>query len=86
MGSINRFNVVADPPVGEDWKTPHDGFRYATDLVRHIRQNYGNHFTICVAGYPVGHPDSTSYEDDLMHLKEKVLIYLGIVLQQIYLD
>ncbi len=70
LGSSTIFDL--DPPIGEDWNPPADGFRYAVDLVRHIRQNYGNHFTICVAGYPKGHPDAVSYQDDLKHLKEKV--------------
>jgi methylenetetrahydrofolate reductase (NADPH) len=68
----NILALRGDPPVGQDWKTPKDGFHYAVDLVRHIRENYGNYFTICVAASPKGHPDATSYEEDLLHLKEKV--------------
>ena len=48
-------------------------FLYATDLVSFIREKFGDYFTICVAGYPLGHPDAVSFEDDLVHLKEKVL-------------
>jgi methylenetetrahydrofolate reductase (NADPH) len=44
-----------------------DTFRYASDLVRHIKTNYPGDFTICVAGYPSGHPEAPSYEDDLVN-------------------
>lgn len=50
---------------------PEDGFSYAVDLIQHIRKEFGHYFVVCVAGYPTGHPEATSYEDDLMHLKEK---------------
>lgn len=63
-----------DPPLGQDWHPPENGLRYAVDLVRLIRDLFGDDFSICVAGYPTGHPDATSYEDDLLHLKEKVKI------------
>ena len=68
------FYQITDPLVGSDnWEPPADGFNYATDLVKFIRQEFGDYFVICVAGYPSGHPDATSYEDDIIHLKEKVL-------------
>jgi methylenetetrahydrofolate reductase (NADPH) len=65
---------LTDPPIGQDWQPPENGLRYAVDLVRLIRDLFGDDFSICVAGYPTGHPDATSYEDDLLHLKEKVKI------------
>jgi len=49
------------------------GFPYATDIVSFIHEKFGDYFTICVAGYPMGHPDAASFEEDLVHLKEKVL-------------
>ena len=63
-----------DPLNGEDWNPSPDGFHYASDLVRHIRDLFGNQFCICVAGYPTGHPEATSYHDDLLRLKEKVAV------------
>merc|ERR1719337_167346 len=48
------------------------GFAYATDLVKYIRQEFGDYFCIAVAGYPEGHLEATSFDDDMRHLKEKV--------------
>lgn len=73
--SLPFFNTtfVADLPSGKDsWELSEDGFNYATDLVKHIKKEFGDYFVTCVAGYPTGHPEATSYEDDLKHLKEKV--------------
>jgi len=63
---------MLDPPNGEDWNPPTNGFNYACDLVRHIREVFGNQFCICVAAYPTGHPEAASYQDDLFRLKQKV--------------
>ena len=40
----------ADSPDGGKWITHHNGFSYSTDLVRHIREQFGDYFGICVAG------------------------------------
>lgn len=37
-------------PVGDHWETEEGGFSYATDLVKHIRSEFGDYFDICVAG------------------------------------
>lgn len=71
---------LSDPPNGaEDWIPPADGFSYGSDLVEHIRDKYGDYFVIGVAGYPTGHPDATSYQDDIRHLKSKVCVRCGSV-------
>lgn len=41
----------SDPPDGEEWKSHPDGFSYGADLVKHIREVFGDYFTICVAGW-----------------------------------
>lgn len=47
-------------------------FRYASELVRFIRAETGDHFHIEVAAYPEVHPQAASAESDLMHFRDKV--------------
>jgi len=86
-GIRNILALRGDPPVGqEEWKGNVDGFNYATDLVKFIRKNFGDHFNICVAGYPNGHPDAVSYEDDLFHLEEKVAAGSDFIITQLFFE
>ncbi|KIO49678.1 methylenetetrahydrofolate reductase [NAD(P)H] [Nitrosospira sp. NpAV] len=47
-------------------------FRYADELVRFIRKEFGNAFHIEVASYPEYHPQADSAQDDLVNFKRKV--------------
>jgi methylenetetrahydrofolate reductase (NADPH) len=47
-------------------------FRYAEELVRFIRREFGNAFHIEVASYPEYHPQADSAQDDLLNFKRKV--------------
>ena len=47
-------------------------FRYATDLVRFIREETGEHFHIEVAAYPEYHPQARRAQEDLQHFVAKV--------------
>ena len=58
-----------DLPAGES--TTGGDFRYATDLVKFIRDTYGDGFEIAVAGSPEGHIFSRSPEADIVFLKQK---------------
>lgn len=46
--------------------------RYATDLVRLIREHAGDWFDISVAAYPEMHPQAISFDNDIDHFVDKV--------------
>ena len=46
--------------------------QYAEDLVRLIRQHFGDYFEVVVGAYPEVHPDSPSSQEDLAFFKRKV--------------
>ena len=72
-GCNNILALRGDPPrAKEKWQAVEGGFRYAKDLVKHIRQKYGNHFDIGVAGYPEGCADQKDPKVLMEHLKEKI--------------
>merc|ERR1719375_193298 len=65
-GICNILALRGDPPGylekgGEGFKQCEGGFAYATDLVKYIREEYGDYFCIAVAGYPEGHLEATSF-------------------------
>jgi methylenetetrahydrofolate reductase (NADPH) len=59
-------------------------FKYAVDLVRFIRKEFGDYFSITVAGYPYGHPDCLNDADNLKHLKEKVDAGADMIISQLF--
>jgi methylenetetrahydrofolate reductase (NADPH) len=86
-GCTNILALRGDPPrEKEQWVATDDGFKYAKDLVRHIRKTYGNHFDIGVAGYPEGMDDNQDEELLLDHLKEKVDMGATFIVTQMFYD
>lgn len=60
-----------DPPLGQDaWVPTEGGFTCALDLVRYIRQQHGDYFTISVSGYPEGHPTTIKPASDALSPSE----------------
>jgi methylenetetrahydrofolate reductase (NADPH) len=86
-GCTNILALRGDPPrEKEKWEAVKGGFRYAKDLVTYIREKYGNHFDIGVAGYSEGCEDNDNPEELLEHLKEKVDAGATFIITQMFYD
>lgn len=86
-GVWNILALRGDPPKGEErWTAVEGGFKNAADLVRYIWKNYGDHFCICVAGYPETHLDAESSEMDLEYLKQKIEAGSDLIITQLFYD
>jgi len=84
-GIENIMALRGDPPKGDSAFAPHpDGFSHANQLVAFIR----THKSFCVggAGYPEIHPEATSAEADLEHLRTKIEAGCDFVVTQLFFD
>ena len=80
----NLENILAlrgDPP-----KDCHKQINkiHACNLIERIAAR--KNFFIAAAAYPEGHPEASSQEEDLLHLKEKVDAGAGLLITQIAFD
>jgi methylenetetrahydrofolate reductase (NADPH) len=95
-GIRNILALRGDPPAGEGKFTQIEGgFACALDLVKYIREQHGEYFGICVAGYPEAHPDKIdadaaemkkNYWADIAYLKKKVAAGADFVITQLFYD
>ncbi|XP_019161469.1 PREDICTED: methylenetetrahydrofolate reductase 1-like [Ipomoea nil] len=95
-GVQNVLALRGDPPRGQDKFVPVEGgFSCALDLVKHMREKYGDYFGITVAGYPEAHPDvipasgvatAEAYNNDLAYLKKKVDAGADLIITQLFYD
>ena len=61
-------------------------FKYAKDLVKHIRAKFGDSVSIGVAGYPEGLAEQPDNDLLITHLKEKVDAGADFVVTQMFYD
>ncbi|KAJ5907645.1 Methylenetetrahydrofolate reductase 1 [Penicillium taxi] len=86
-GCTNILALRGDPPRDQEtWEATDGGFRYAKDLVKYIREKYGNHFDIGVGGYPEGADDNPDVDLLIDHLKEKVDAGSSFIITQMFYD
>jgi len=83
IGIENILALRGDQPKDN----PKKGFcKYAVDLIRLIKEHFGNYFCIGVACYPEGHQEAKSLEEDIEHLKEKWEMGAGFAITQMFFD
>lgn len=68
-GINHMLALRGDIPFG--WNGTHGDLHYASELVSFVRKNYGDKFTIAVAGSPEGHIGCRSLDSDISFLKQK---------------
>ncbi|MCS6956912.1 MAG: methylenetetrahydrofolate reductase [NAD(P)H] [Aquificaceae bacterium] len=71
MGIQNILALRGDLPK-DDFRKPDGGCSYAHELVSLIRENFGDWFSVGVASYPEGHPESPNMEWEIRFFKKKV--------------
>ena len=68
-GIDHMLALRGDLPAG--WQGTNGDLHYATELVKFVRQEFGDRFTIAVGGSPEGHIQSRSLSADIAFLKQK---------------
>ena len=85
-GIENILALRGDPPKGQTSFVPApDGFRYANELIEFIRSE-GYDFCLGIAGYPEGHSEAKSLEEDIQNLKRKIDAGGEYIITQLYFD
>jgi methylenetetrahydrofolate reductase (NADPH) len=85
LGCKNILALRGDPPGGGEFRVTPDGFEFAAQLVKLIRETNG--FSVGVAGFPEGHIACKEGKyADWQHLKEKVDAGADYVLTQLFFD
>lgn len=84
-GIENIMALRGDPPKGEiEFRRTEGGFGYANELVEFIKER--DDFCIGVAGYPEGHPEAPSLDEDLLNLKRKVSAGADFIITQLFFN
>lgn len=85
LGIDTIFAVRGDRPQGIDNFTEHpESLAHASDFLSFIRTNYD--FTLGAAGYPEGHVEAKSIEEDIKYLKLKVENGARFIISQYFYD
>jgi len=85
-GIRNLLALRGDPPNGAEFSVGPDGFEFASQLVKYIREEHGE-FSVGVAGFPEGHVAcKAGKHKDWEHLKQKIDAGADYVLTQLFFN
>jgi methylenetetrahydrofolate reductase (NADPH) len=83
-GIENVLALRGDPPADRPSGEAGEDFRFAFELVEYLQGSNG--FSIGVAGYPEGHLEAASLDEDIVFLKRKVEAGAQFIITQIFFD
>ena len=87
LGIQNILALRGDPPQDNPhWKPLDENFKYSSDLCAFIRKNFGDFFSIGVAGFPEGHVLCKDRDLDAQFLKIKIDSGADYVITQLFFD
>ncbi len=87
IGIENILALRGDLPANmPDFKPPEGACKHGSELVRFIRENFGKTFSIGVASYPEGHPESPNMEWEIRYFKQKVEAGANFSITQMFFD
>ncbi|HKJ69596.1 MAG TPA: methylenetetrahydrofolate reductase [NAD(P)H] [bacterium] len=81
---VNNILALRGDPRDEEADAPRD-FQYAIDLVDYIKKHFPR-FSVGVACYPEGHPDTPNRLKEMDHLKAKVDAGADYMITQMFFD
>jgi methylenetetrahydrofolate reductase (NADPH) len=84
-GIENLVAIRGDRPKDPAFRPPADGFGFAVDMIRFIRER-GHRFCLAVGGHPEGHPECRDLTLSIEHLKAKVDAGADVVITQLFYD
>lgn len=84
LGVNHILALRGDLPSG--WEGTRGDFHYASDLVSYIREEFGDKFTIAMAGDPEKHIQCPTEEEDIAHLKIKQDAGADYIMTQLCFD
>jgi methylenetetrahydrofolate reductase (NADPH) len=84
-GIRNILALRGDPPAGQAWSAPADGFSHTADLVAFIKGLFPD-MCIGVAGFPEGHPATPNRLQEIEFLKAKVEAGADYIITQLFFD
>ena len=86
-GVENVLALRGDPPKGQtSFQAVEGGFSYANELVRFIRESFGEQFSVGGAAYPEKHIECGNPAVDIANLKRKTEAGLDFLVTQLFFD
>jgi methylenetetrahydrofolate reductase (NADPH) len=85
-GVDNILALRGDLPKDQkEYQKPDNGFHYAADLVRFIKDNFPG-MCVGVAGFPEGHPEMPNRLKEIEYLKAKIDAGADYIVTQLFFD